>query len=102
MEVRSFKLTTGEEIIAEFIQATSTGYEIKHPLVVVMMKTPDGDRMGFAEWSMIMNQDQKIHLNDTGLVARPLTVVDAVSQSYQQQFSSIILPPVQAGKILHD
>lgn len=103
MDVRSFILQTGQELVAELVRATGTGYIIKNPLVAHMM--PDGAggvRLGFAPWSLIQRSDIEIEIFDHGLIARPVELEQQVADSYIQQQTGLILP--QGGgmpQILH-
>ena len=101
MDVRSFKLQTGEELVAELVKETGAGYIIKNPLVVHVMNSPQGPSLGFAPWSMVAEAGQHIELFDTALLAKPLDLVTEVSSSYTQQVTGLILPPSANGQILH-
>jgi hypothetical protein len=100
MDVRSFKLSTGEELIAQLIQPTGTGYLVKNPLVVHMMRTPEGPSLAFAQWSLVQKQGVEIEIFDHAVVAKPAEVLEEVSDSYLQQTTGIVLAPKTAGKIL--
>lgn len=98
MEVRSFKLISGQELIAGLLHETGTGYLVKDPLVVHVMRGPSGEgQLAFAEWSMI-HRDREIELLDGALAARPARVLDDVEKSYLEQTTGVALP--EAGKIL--
>ena len=100
-QVRSFMLCTGQELIAELVKGTGTGYDIKNPLVVHMMRGPDGQpSLGFAPWSMLHKEGQVISMFDHALSARPAEVLDEVEASYLTNVSGILVPPATNGKIL--
>jgi len=101
MDIRSFKLTTGEELVAELIKMTSSGYIVKNPLVVHVMRGADGQgALAFAQWSMVQQSDIQIEIFEHGLIARPADLLDEVAKSYVQQTSSIIIPPAAVSQIL--
>jgi hypothetical protein len=101
MDIRSFKLTTGEELVAELIKMTSTGYVVKNPLVVHVMRGQDGQgALAFAQWSMVQQSDTQIEIFGHGLIAHPVELLDEVAKSYVQQTSSIIISPTAASQIL--
>jgi hypothetical protein len=102
MDVKLFKLINGQEIVAEVVaETTSGGSIIKNPLVVHMMRGENGaPSLGFAEWSMIAQEDQLITLHKHACISDPLDLLPEVAHSYEQQMSSLILPPEPAGKIL--
>lgn len=99
MKVRSFKLTTGEELVAQLVEETSMGYKIKSPLVIHMMRNPDGVSLGFAEYSMII-ADQVIELFNHGLITVPMEVRNDVEQSYITNVTGIVLAPATPSVIL--
>lgn len=102
MQVKLFKLTTGQDIVAEYIKPTSLGHVIQNPLLAHVMKGADGTpTLAFAPWTMIAQEDQDMELLDQAIAAGPLEAVAEIAQSYEQQMSSIILPPAATGKILH-
>lgn len=101
MNVRSFKLVSGQELIAELIAPTGTGYQIKNPLVLHAMKGHDGqDMLGFAKWSMVHVDGQVISLLDQALAAEPAEVIAEIAKSYVQQTSALVLSPTAASQIL--
>lgn len=101
MDIRSFKLIDGSELIAELVSETGLGYAVKRPLLVAPMRGPDGQpHIGFAMWSMIVDFDQEHELLDHGLLRKPLPVEQSVAQSYIQQTSGLIVPPSTTGQIL--
>lgn len=101
MSVKSFMLTTGQELIAQFVEVTGRGYKVKSPLVVHMMRGPDGaPQLGFAPWSMIHAEGQVVELLITGLLADPVDVMSEVEASYLSNVSGILVPPAPSGRIL--
>jgi hypothetical protein len=91
MDIRSFMLVTGQELVATLIEATGYGYRISKPLVLHVMNSPDGKGMlAFAKWSMI-HADEEFHLLDHALLGKPVPVITEVEDSYLQNTSSLIL-----------
>lgn len=100
MDVRSFKLSTGEELVAELKHATGTGYMISKPLVVHVMRGQDGHgQLAFAQWSMVQDEDD-IEILDHALVARPVKLLDAVAKSYVEQTTTVFLTENAKSQIL--
>jgi hypothetical protein len=101
MDVRSFKLVNGQELIADLVAVTGRGYSVKNPLVLHVLKGQDGKEMlAFAKWSIVHKEGQPIELLDAALAAAPVAILDEISDSYIQQTSSLILPPSKAAQIL--
>ena len=105
MDVRSFKLSTGEELVAQFVSANGvngavTGYVIKTPLVVHMMRTPEGPSLAFGQWSMVQKQDVEITLFAHALMSEPVELLGEVADSYIQQVTGLVLPPSEKKILL--
>lgn len=101
MDIRSFKLTDGSELIGELISETGLGYIVKRPLLVAPMRGPDGQpHIGFGMWSMIVDFEQEHEIYDHALIRKPIAVEQEVASSYIQQTSGLIVPPSTSGQIL--
>jgi hypothetical protein len=99
MEIRSFMLVTGQELIGELSLATGTGYKVRNPLVVHMMRGQDGKpTLAFAQWSML-HDDETVELFDHALMAPPIKIIGEVADSYIQQTTGLILPTM-GGQLL--
>ena len=101
MKIASFKLLTGEELIAEIKTESDTHYEVKSPLIVHMMRTPGGPSLGFAQWSMIQQSVSLMQLYKHALCGSAIEVIPEVAHSYEEQVTGLALPPpVTASSIL--
>lgn len=101
MDVRCFKLITGVEVIAEFLDESGAGYFIRRPLQVHFMRGPDGsEQMAFSHWIMTAVPDQKIEILDGVLACRPLAAVSEIAASYIENTSGIVLPQKTNGQII--
>lgn len=101
MNVMSFKLISGQELVAELVSETGQGYLVRHPLQVHVFKGPDGQgHMAFAQWSMVQDLAEAVELYDHGLTAKPAKLIDEVAKSYMEQVTGIALPSVPSGRIL--
>ena len=100
MDVRSFKLTDGSELVAELINVSNDFVTIKRPLLVAPMRGPDGMHIGFGLWSMIHETDVEIQLMSHSLLASPIKVLPQVASSYAQQVTGIALPATATGQII--
>lgn len=100
-KVCSFMLADGKELIAQLVSLTGTGYRVKDPLVVHMMRGKDGTpSLAFAQWSMIQ-KDGEVTLLSTGLLADPVDVIGEVESSYLSNVTGILVPPpATPGSIL--
>jgi hypothetical protein len=94
-------LVDGKELIAQVLEETGRGYKIKSPLVIHMMRGPDGaPSLAFAPWSMIHTEGETIEVLYTALMADPVTVLDQVEASYLTNVSGIFVPPSASNVLL--
>lgn len=101
MEVRSFKLISGQELVAEVLGETGRGYKVKNPLAVHVMQGPDGQgHLAFAQWSMVQVQGEVIELFSHALAAEPVKLVPEVEHSYAEQVTGLSLPAPPSSRIL--
>lgn len=101
MNVRSFKLIGGMELVASVLQETGRGYMVTNPLVVHVARGPDGQgQLLFAQWSMVQNPDKPIEIFDSGLYGPPAEVLPEIEKSYAEQITGLALPTPPSGRIL--
>ena len=55
INVKLFRISTGEEVVAELVSETDTSVVMKNGLVV--LPTPQGG-VGFAPWTPVINKDK--------------------------------------------
>lgn len=102
MEVKFFKLTNGQEIITELVSLSGTGYMIRRPLLVQIVRNAEGNPvLGFMEWSMVGDMETPFALYDTAIAAGPIDPLSEVARSYIEQMTGLIVPPQTGGQILH-
>ena len=101
MEVRSFILTTGQEMIAQLVQENPSSYVIRNPLVAHMMRGADGQpTLGFAPWYVLHADNQDIELFSHALISKPVEIEPDVSKSYIENTTGVALPPSQGNILL--
>lgn len=88
-----FKLSTGEEIITNVVDETTTSFMIKNPLCMV----PTQKGYQFAPLLMMADADKPVSLNKALVVASTLPVVELEGQ-YESITTGIALP--QKSKII--
>ncbi len=92
MQVRSFILINGQELIAELRQTTGRGYKIRNPLVVQVMRGPDGaPSLAFMPWSHIRLEGTEMELFDVSVASVDEVAPDA-EQAYISQTTGIAVP----------
>jgi hypothetical protein len=90
MTVKIFKLTTGEEIIAEVTQETETHVSLDNPLAIMLRPSQDGFTYGFVPWCHMIDGAKQIPLNSI-VVSGPAS--DDVKNTYNSMFGGIVTPP---------
>lgn len=101
MNICTFKLITGVEIVCELVAETGRGYQVLKPLQVHFLRGQDGsEQMAFAHWIMTAANNQTVHIFDHLLAAEPLPTNSDIADSYRKNTSSIIIPAHSNGQIL--
>lgn len=76
-EVITFKLTSGEELVAKLIEETTTYYKLSRPQVIGM--GPQGP--GLMPYLFTVNPDKEVKLQKT-----TVTVAEATDEAFAKQF----------------
>jgi hypothetical protein len=64
-EVVSFKLTSGEELIAKLVEETATGYKVSKPLVLSMSQ----QGIGMIPFMFTVNPEKDISISKNSVIA---------------------------------
>jgi len=90
MEVKLIRMSSGEDIVAEFFSKTDEIVSIKNPIVAI----PTGaGKLGFAPWSPIVSREiESLDINARFVIYISDPDPDVVDQ-YKNMFSSIATPP---------
>jgi hypothetical protein len=63
-EVVSFKLTSGEELIAKLVEETSTGYKVSKPLVLSMSQ----QGIGMIPFMFTVNPEKEVSISKNSVI----------------------------------
>lgn len=100
MEVRSFKLIGGMELIAELVVESATSFTIRRPLVVMPTRSKTGELgIDFGMWSFIHNEED-IVLYSHALISRPIGVLAEVARTYVQNVTGLSLPSSGGSQLI--
>jgi hypothetical protein len=96
--VYTFKLATGEEMVAKFLRSEDGNYYVSHPLVLGMQQVQNpetgqvGQQIGFMPFAVTLNPDiiKEIPINISNIVTYFEPPKD-ISDGYLQQTSGIQL-----------
>lgn len=75
-DVVSLKLTSGEEIVARLVDETTTNVTLSKPLSLTATQTG----IGLAPFMFTIEQDSKIKVNSTAIIAITKTQKETASQ----------------------
>jgi hypothetical protein len=96
MNVKLFRITTGEEVVAELVSETDTTVTMKNGLVVL----PTGQQVGFAPWATVIDKDQpEITVNRTHIVYIA-ELDESIEAKYNQIYGSKLVTPDNKKLIL--
>ena len=89
INVKLFRITTGEEVVAELISETEDEITVQNGLVVL----PTNTGVGFAPWATVIDQDNpEITVSKTHVVYI-VPVQEDVSKKYNEMFGSKLITP---------
>ena len=89
MEVKLFRMQSGEEVVAELVSETEQTYNISNPIVMVPGR--DGN-IGFAPWCPLVAEDVKEITIRSSFVVYVTLPNEQVVKNYLDIFSPIITP----------
>lgn len=97
INVKLFRIVTGEEVVSELVLETETSITIKNGLVVV--PTPQGG-IGFAPWTPVINKDKPEIVVSKNFVVYIAEVDEQVKNKYNEIYGSKLVTPGEKKLIL--
>tara|TARA_R100000005_G_C4853181_1_gene118448 strand:- start:289 stop:582 length:294 start_codon:yes stop_codon:yes gene_type:complete len=89
IDVKLFRIITGEEIIAEILSETDDTITVQNGLVVL----PTNTGVGFAPWATVISKEKpEITVSKKHIVYRA-EVQDDVAHKYNEMFGSKLVTP---------
>jgi hypothetical protein len=96
MDVKLFRIVTGEEVVAELVGETDTTVTVKNGLVVL----PTGQQVGFAPWATVIDKDNpEITVSRTHIVYIA-EVDEGITKKYNEVYGSKLVTPDKKKLIL--
>ena len=96
MDVRLFRIITGEEIIAELVDENAANVTLKNGLVVI----PQAQNIGFAPWSAVVSREKP----ELEVSRKHIVYIGEVEHSIKEKYDSIygskLVTPEPKGLIL--
>lgn len=88
IDIKLFRISTGEEIVAELLEETSDSVTLQNGLVLIPTQTGG---IGFAPWSPVISKNNpKIRVSKNFIVYM-IEVDDEVKSKYNQMYGSKII-----------
>jgi len=97
INVKLFRISTGEEVVAELVSETETSVTLKNGLVVI--PTSQGG-IGFAPWSPVINKDKPEMEVSRNFVVYVAEVEEQVEKKYNEIYGSKLVTPSEKRLIL--
>lgn len=97
INVKLFRIVTGEEVVSELVLETETSITIKNGLVVV--PTPQGG-IGFAPWTPVISKDKPEIELSKNFVVYIAEVDEQVKNKYNEIYGSKLVTPGEKKLIL--
>ena len=96
IDVKLFRITTGEEVVAELVSQTEDTVTVRNGLVVL----PTNNGVGFAPWATVIDNDNpEIELSWKHIIYR-VPVQEDVAKKYNEMFGSKLITPDKKKLVL--
>ncbi len=96
IDVKLFRITTGEEVIAELVSETDNTVTVKNGLVVL----PTNNGVGFAPWATVIDNDNPDIVLSKNHVVYIVPVQEDVAKKYNEMFGSKLITPDKKKLVL--
>jgi len=96
MNVKLFRIITGEEVVAELLSENDTTVTVQNGLVVL----PTGQSVGFAPWATVIDDDNSEIVMSKTHVVYIAEVNSSVKKKYNELYGSKLITPDEKKLIL--
>ena len=96
IDVKLFRITTGEEVIAELVTEDENTITVKNGLVVL----PGAQNVGFAPWATVIDKDEPEIQLSRNFIVYMVNVDSSVKKKYNEIFGSKLVTPEEKKLIL--
>jgi hypothetical protein len=96
MNVKLFRIATGEEVIAEVVSEDDATVTVQNGLVVL----PTGQSVGFAPWSPVVDEDNRELVVSRNHIVYIGEVSSSVKKKYNEIYGSKLITPEDKKLIL--
>ena len=96
IDVKLFRISTGEEVVAELVSETEDTVTVRNGLVVL----PTNNGVGFAPWATVIDNDNpEIELSWKHIIYK-VPVQEDVAKKYNEMFGSKLITPDKKKLVL--
>ncbi len=96
IDVRVFRVVTGEEVVAELVSETSDTITVKNALVVL----PSSQNVGFAQWAAVIDRDNPEITLSRNHVVYVVQLDSSIKKKYNEIYGSKLVTPEDKKLIL--
>ena len=96
LNVKLFRIVTGEEVIAEVLSEDDTTVTVQNGLVVL----PTGQSVGFAPWATVVDEDNRELVVSRNHIVYIGEVSSSVKKKYNEIYGSKLITPEDKKLIL--
>ena len=96
INVKLFRIVTGEEVIAEVVSECDSSFTIKNGLVVL----PTGQSVGFAPWASVIDRDSPELSVSRKHIVYIAEVDSSVKKKYNEIYGSKLITPDEKKLVL--
>ena len=96
LNVKLFRIVTGEEVIAEVISEDEDTVTVQNGLVVL----PTGQSVGFAPWSPVVDEDNRELVVSRNHIVYVGEVSSSIKKKYNEIYGSKLITPEDKKLIL--
>jgi hypothetical protein len=89
IDVRLFRIVTGEEVVAELVSETDSTVTVKNGLVVI----PQAQNVGFAPWATVISRDSPEITLSRNHVVYVAELDSSVKKKYNDLYGSKLITP---------
>ncbi len=90
--VISFRLTTGETLIARFVERTETHLVITKPVTANPIQNEQGFGIYYTPFCATVEEDETFRIPSSAVLFEPIHPREELSKSYQKMTSGLELP----------
>ena len=89
IDVKLFRITTGEEVVAELVSETDDTITVQNALVVL----PTNTGVGFAPWATVIDKENPEIVVSRNHIGYIVPVQEDVANRYNEMFGSKLVMP---------